>query len=73
MRSIADDLRRESDAAVAKLSPAERIRLAHRLGEANLTLFQQAQSLDRATARRRLERERQAGRQYSRCIEDLLA
>jgi hypothetical protein len=72
MRSISDDLRDEADARVARMTPAERVRLAHSLGEANLTLFQRAQHLDRASARRRLERERQHGRAASACIQDLL-
>jgi hypothetical protein len=72
MRSIGDDLRDEDDARVARMTPAERVRLAHSLGEANLTLFQRAHHLDRAAARRRLERERQNGRAASSCMLDLL-
>jgi hypothetical protein len=54
------------------MTPAERVRLAHSLGEANLTLFQHAHNLDRADARRQLERERQHGRSLSACMQDLL-
>jgi hypothetical protein len=72
MRSIGDDLRDEDTLRVARMTPAERVRLAHSLGEANLTLFQRAQHLDRATARRQLERERQHGRVASSCMQDLL-
>lgn len=72
MRSVSDDLRDEDAARIARMTPAERVRLAHRLGEANLTLFQRAHHLDRATARRRLERERQHGREPSACMQDLL-
>ena len=38
----------------------------------DLTLFQRAQHLDRATARRQLERERQHGRVASSCMQDRL-
>jgi hypothetical protein len=72
MRSVSDDLRDEDAARISRMTPAERVGLAHRLGEANLTLFQRAQQLDRATARRRLERERQHGRAHSTCMQDLL-
>jgi hypothetical protein len=72
MRSIGDDLRDEDALRVARMTPAERVRLAHSLGEANLTLFQRAHHLDRASARRRLERERQHGRVASSCVQDLL-
>jgi hypothetical protein len=72
MRSISDDLRDEADARVARMTPAERVRLAHSLGESNLTLYQRAQHLDCASARRQLERERQHGRVASPCIQDLL-
>ncbi len=72
MRSVSDDLRDEDSARVSRMTPAERVRLAHSLGEANLTLFQRANQLDRATARRNLERERQHGRISSSCMQDLL-
>ena len=72
MRSVSDDLRDEDAARVSRMTPAERVRLAHQLGEANLTLFQRAHNLDRTDARRRLERERQQGRALSSCMQDLL-
>lgn len=72
MRSVSDDLRDEDAARVSRMTPAERVRLAHSLGEANLTLYQHAHQLDRANARRHLERERQNGRISSACMQDLL-
>jgi hypothetical protein len=72
MQSVADDLRRRDREAFASLPLAERIRRAFELGEIGLEAFRQAQGIDRRTAIRLLQRRRQAGRQPSRCMEELI-
>jgi hypothetical protein len=72
MRSVADDLRDELRDEVRKLSPAERLELAFRLGEEGLEAFRQAHDLTREEAIRRLQRQRQAGRTPSRCMSELI-
>jgi len=74
MRSVADDLRAEDRNAVLALSPDERVRLALALGERDLQAFRLAHDppLARDAAIRRLERQRQAGRRPSRCIDELI-
>lgn len=75
MRSVADDLRDEERQAVLALSPAERVALALALGRRDLELFRAAQRprLSRGDAAWRLDRQRQAGRRRSGCIEALRA
>ena len=65
MRSIADELRRDSRRDVERLSPAERIALSLRLGDDDLDLYCRVQGLDREEARRRLRAHRQIGRRPS--------
>jgi hypothetical protein len=72
MRSVADDLRDELREEINRLSVAERLDLAFRLGEEGLELFRQANGLDRETAIRLLERRRQAGRTPSKCMSELI-
>lgn len=72
MESVADDLRRRDREAFASLPPEERIRQVFEMGEIGLEAFRQAQGVDRRTAIRLLQRRRQAGRQPSRCMEELI-
>jgi len=74
MRSVADDLRDELQEEVLRLSFEERIALALRLGERGLEMFRQANGLDRETALRefQLQRQRQAGRTPSKCMSELI-
>ncbi len=72
MQSVADDLREELQDEVLRLSFEERMALALRLGERGLELFRQASGLDRETAIRELQRQRQAGRTPSKCMSDLI-
>jgi hypothetical protein len=72
MRSVADDLRDELQEEALGLSFEERMALALRLGERGLELFRQANGLDRETAIRELQRQRQVGRIPSKCISDLI-
>jgi hypothetical protein len=67
MRSIADDLRRESLAADAERTPWDRIRAALALGDADVRLFASVHTLSLDEARRHLERQRQHGRTPSAC------
>jgi hypothetical protein len=64
--SVADELRQEQRAAMLRLSPAERIRLALELGARDLALFMEASGLDREAALRELRRRRAAGRRPSK-------
>lgn len=66
------DLRVRDAAEVRAMSPAERIELAFRLGDDDLETFRAAHGLDPQTARRLLERRRQATRQPSACLERLI-
>jgi hypothetical protein len=72
MRSVADDLREELQEQVLQLSFQERTALALRLGERGLEMYCQASGLDRETAIRELQRQRQAGRRPSRCMTELI-
>ena len=60
------DLQRKADAA---LTPSERIARALALGERDLAAYMQAHGVDRETARRALDRGKQAGRRRSRANE----
>jgi hypothetical protein len=72
VRSVADELRQRDREEVRKLSPEERIALALELGERDLEIFCRFQGLDRKEALRLLERRRQAGRRYSRCMTEII-
>ena len=72
MRSVADDLRDELQEELLGLSFEERMALVLRLGERGLQLFCQANGLDRKTAIRELQRQRQAGRTPSKCMSELI-
>jgi hypothetical protein len=72
MRSVADDLREELQEEVNLLPFEERIALILELGERGLELFRQASGLDRESALRELQRQRQAGRTPSKCMSDLI-
>jgi hypothetical protein len=72
MRSVADDLREELQEEVLRLPFEERMALAMRLGERGLEMFRQASGLDRETALRELQRQRQAGRTPSKCMSELI-
>ena len=70
MRSVADDLRREQRARLARLSPAERVALAERLGAEGLASLMAAQGLERAAALAAIRRTRRIGRRPSRCRDE---
>jgi hypothetical protein len=70
MRSVADALREESQHAVARLSIAERMQLALRLGEQSLELYMAYHDVDRARALKAFRARTQAGRRSCRCLQD---
>jgi hypothetical protein len=72
--SVADRLRADDRAAVAKLDAGERVALALRLGARDLDAFRLAHDppLAPAEAARRLARRRQAGRRPSRAMQELI-
>jgi hypothetical protein len=72
MRSVADDLRKELQEQALQLSFEERMALSLRLGERGLEMYCQASGLDRETAIRELQRQRQAGRTPSKCMTELI-
>lgn len=66
MRSVvAETLRRDTQARVLALSPAERYALAHRLGDEDVQRHAAAHGLSLAEARRRLSAASAAGRRPS--------
>lgn len=72
MRSVADQLRVEAIRGFALLPPAERLRIAHELGERDLMAFATDHELTRREAMLVLQRNRLHGRRRSRCVEQLL-
>jgi hypothetical protein len=62
MRSVADDLRRDTVKRVLAMPLAERIALALALGDEDLARYMRTSGLDRATAMRELSARRQDGR-----------
>jgi hypothetical protein len=67
MRSVADEVRRQRQAALCALADAQRVDLALRLGDEDLAAYCAAERLDPGTARQRLRARRQLGRRPSRC------
>ena len=65
MRSVADDLRSRSRAAVLRLAPLDRVRLALELGDADARRFATMKGLCVAEARRTLSAARRIGRVVS--------
>jgi len=73
MRSaVADDARRALDARIKAMTPAERVDLAHELGEQALDIYCAVHHADRVAARKVFRRQRQAGRNPSRVMQSLL-
>lgn len=72
MRSVADDLRDELRDEMENLPLQERFELILRLGERGLEVYAQANGVDRETARREFQRRRQAGRQPSKCMSEII-
>ena len=62
MKSVADDLRHETVAAILRMPVADRIALALALGDDDLSLYMRAAGLGRDEALRRVRRQRAQGR-----------
>jgi hypothetical protein len=71
--SAADALRSDERKRVAALSASDRVELALRLGERDLTLYAQSRGVVLEAARREMDLRRQARRRKSACIEALLS
>ncbi|HVT57141.1 MAG TPA: hypothetical protein VHR45_01970 [Thermoanaerobaculia bacterium] len=72
MRSVVEELRVADREMIARLSPGERVALALRLGDADLDALCRARRIDRATAIRLLERQRQTDRTPSACMSAMI-
>jgi len=68
---VAEELREEQRREVLAMTPAERVALAFALGERDLEFFMAANGLTREEALAQIEHTRNAGRRYSRCIDEL--
>jgi hypothetical protein len=72
MSTVAETLREDSRERMRRMTPAERLAEALRLGRAAIEAYAAAHRLDRQEARRRLERGSQAGRRPSRVMHELV-
>lgn len=72
MSRVADQMRREELARHARMTPAERMVEAFRLGQEAITAYAAAHGVDRDEARRRLERAAQVGRRPSRVMLEII-
>jgi hypothetical protein len=70
---VTEELRQIDAAAIAAITPAERLDLAFELGRRGVEMYMTAHHVDYATAARELKRAGRAGRRYSRCMDDLPA
>lgn len=71
MSRVASQLREESRERLLRMTPAERLEEALRLGQRAIAAYAAAHGLQPGEARRELERAAQAGRSYSRVMRDL--
>jgi hypothetical protein len=69
MKSVADRLRRQTVASVLRLSAANRIDLALRLGDEDAARLAAARGISEAEARRLIRASRQIGRSRSSAAE----
>ena len=72
MPSVADSLQRDTRLKTLALPVGERVRLALTLGDTDLELIASLHRLDRSSAKRLIDRRRQAGRTSSRCMIDAI-
>jgi hypothetical protein len=70
MRSVADRLREEQREELRQMSVSERVALAFRLGEDDVSLFAAARGIDRSTAAKIFRRNRRRSRRPSHCLEE---
>jgi len=71
MSAVAEKLRQESRARLRRMTGAERLAEALRLGRRAIAAYAAAHALDLDAARRALEHAAQAGRRPSRVMNDL--
>jgi len=69
---VAEELQEMDAAAIAAMTPAERLELAYELGRRGVEMYMTAHHVDYETAARELKRAGRAGRRYSRCMDDNL-
>jgi hypothetical protein len=72
MSTVAETLQEDSRERLRRMTPAERLAEALRLGQAAIAAYAAAHGLDRDEARRRLERAGQAGRRPSKVMLELM-
>lgn len=72
MSTVAETLRQDSRERLRRMTPAERLAEALRLGQASIAAYAAAHGLDHDEARRRLERAAQKGRRPSRVMLELV-
>ncbi len=72
MSTVAEKLREDSRQRLRRMTAAERLAEALRLGQAAIAAYATAHGLDRDEACRRLERAGQAGRRASRVMHELI-
>lgn len=69
---LAEQLREEQIAEIRRMSPSERVDLVRRMFQTGVELYAAGQRIDRETAIARIQRSRQIGRRYSRCMDESL-
>jgi hypothetical protein len=67
---IAEQLQREQVDATLAMTPQERVDLAFKLGRQAVEMYMLASKVDHDTASRALKKAGQAGRRYSRCMDE---
>jgi hypothetical protein len=72
MSSVADRLRHDDAEAMARLTASERLALALALGEADVDAYCRSHGVERQSAIRVFERQRQRGRIASRCMSGII-
>ena len=65
MSHVNDEVRRERQERIARMTPAERTALARKLGEEGLAAFMAAHRMDRGAAQASIRRSRRVGRRRS--------
>ena len=71
MRSkLAGEMKEEQRGRFARMTPAERVALAGKLGEEGLAEYMTSNRVDRRTAIRAIRQSRRAGRRPSRCLDE---
>ncbi len=70
MRSVADELKQQQQRELMAMTPAARIEMAIALSNEGLDFFAATHGISLEEARRRIRKQRRAGRTPSRCMED---